>query len=833
MNAVIKEIAATEEDPCFHCGLPVLEPVVGMIAADEQRFCCSGCHQVCSIIHDAGLEKFYKYAPEDRVWSPPESAPVDAEVFDQIELAQEFVREHDNGDYQTMLMIEGIHCPACVWLIENTLKRLEGVVKAEVNYTKNTLILRWQPEQLKLADAINAMGHIGYRALPFEEDEQRLQRKHTRQRLMFRMAFAGFVAANVMSAAVCLYAGDYFGIEERWRALFKWYSMAFALASIAYSGRTFFISAYQVLKARHLNMDVPISLGISVSFTYSVWNTLGGSGHIYYDSIVMFIFLILIGRYLESSAKETAGSAIQHLLALLPHSARLIDAQGEEKLVPLCIIKSGDVLRIKPGDKIPVDAIVLDGDSRIDESMISGESVAVSKKAGDKLIGGTVNTTGTLRVQATDIGQKSVLATIINLVESAQNTRVRTQRIADRIVPYFVAIILSLALITFSVWLWKENLDVAIMVAISVLIITCPCALGLATPMAVAFGAGLGGKMGVLIKDGSALETLTNVDHVVFDKTGTLTYGYSKIRRIEIIDADKGESLWPMLLALEDASAHPLANVITEHLVANGYSRNEYQLKDFESTHGRGVSGTLVKGDQQQQLFVGSIGWLKVHDIHLSDEMLALFEEQEKSGNTITVIFAQSELLGWMSVGDKLRPEAIRVVEMLHENNIKVSIISGDRSAVVAAIAEQLCPEADKITVLSEVLPVDKASYVKKIQESGDIVAMIGDGVNDAPALTQADVGIAVANAADVSAHAADVVLVGGLEKMIIAIRLSMVTMRTIHQNLYLSLGYNVLVLPLAMLGYVFPLVAAILMPASSLLVIGNALRIRRKLIIG
>jgi Cu2+-exporting ATPase len=833
MIASVEEMSNQEID-CYHCGLPIAlaAPITGKINEVDRDFCCSGCEQVCSIIHDSGMETFYKYAPEDRRWAPPESAPEDAAIFDDIELAQDYVREHENGDYQTTLMIDGMHCPACVWLIEHTLSALDGMVKAEVNFTKNSLSLRWDPEKLKLADVINAIGRVGYRALPFEEDEQRLLQKYSRQRLMFRMAFAGFVTANVMTAAICLYGGDYFGIEARWRALFMWYSMVFTFASIMYSGRTFYISAFKVLRAKRLNMDVPISLGITISFIYSVWNTIAGIGIVYYDSIAMFIFLILIGRYLESAARETAGSATQHLLALLPHSARRLEPDGSEKLVPLRAIRSGDMLRIKPGDKVPVDCVVTEGESRVDESMLSGESVPVKKQVGDVLVGGTINAVGTLLVKATEIGKSSVLSTIMEMVENAQNSRVRTQRIADRIVPYFVGIVLGLSALTFVLWYMKGDLSMAFMAGISVLIITCPCALGLATPMAVAFGAGLGGKIGVLVKDGVALETLTNVDHVVFDKTGTLTRGHTNIKRTEIVDDSIGSDLWPMLLTLEDSSEHPIGNVITAYLSKQGKSLTEYQLEDFESSSGRGVSGVLVKEKNRQKIYAGSLGWLETHNISIPTAVMTEIDAEEHLGNTVIVAFSEEHLLGWVSMGDSLRPEAIKVIEKLHSNNIDVSILSGDRRAVVEAIAGQLGTEPGKIMVMAEVLPEDKASYIKKIQDTGKCVAMVGDGVNDAPALTQADVGVAVANASDVSAHAAQVVLVGGLEKLIVAIRLSMVTMRTIQQNLLLSLGYNVLVLPLAMVGYVFPLLAAIAMPLSSLMVIGNALRIRKRMVI-
>ncbi|MCF7821937.1 MAG: heavy metal translocating P-type ATPase [Mariprofundaceae bacterium] len=823
----------TDVSGCFHCGLPV--PAGGrvdfVIHGKTESFCCQACAQVCQIINDAGLERFYEYAPQERSWETPVDAPEDVEIFDHFEVQQDFVSQRPDGSLQAQLLIEGIHCPACVWLIEHTLKKMDGILGAEVNYTKHRLKLNWDPERLKLSDIIRRIGHIGYRALPFEEDEAFLRAKKERQDLMFRMVFAGFVVANVMTAAVCLYAGDFLGIADRWSSLFKWYSLAFTIATVSYSARNFFTSAFHALKTGYLNMDVPITLGITVSFTASAWATVTGEGHVYYDSISMFIFLILIGRYLEFAARESASSSTQHLLALLPRSARVLDDSGKgEKLLPLRLVKSGDILRIKPGDRVPVDGVVISGESRIDESMLSGESLPVHKGAGSKVVGGTMNMNGVLTIEATDVGHRSVLSQIVEMIESAQNSRVRVQSIADRIVPYFVAVILALALITFAFWIWQGDRSMAIMAAVSVLIITCPCALGLATPMAVAVGAGLGGKLGTLIKKGDALEQLTSVNHIVFDKTGTLTSGHIQIHRATCLEGEQA-LLFAQVLALESQSEHPLAQALTSYLLDEGYHTSGYSLEAFENIPGRGIEGRVVKGNEKTGLRIGSLGWVEHFGLSIAPDIQQQMDEQESLGLTVVVIFTENELLGWFALGDELRPEAKDVVRQLQQQGIEVSILSGDRRAVVEAIAAQLTSQQQTpLHLMAEVLPGDKTERIKALQDQGMKVCMIGDGINDAPALTQANVGMAVAHATDISAHAADVVLLGGLEKVRTAIELSAQTMRTIKQNLGISLGYNVMVIPLAVAGLVYPLLAAIAMPASSLLVIFNALRIRSKM---
>jgi Cu2+-exporting ATPase len=821
---------ANSTDGCFHCGLalPAGKPILGTIAGVEHSFCCNGCKQVCSIIHESGLQRFYDYAPTERHWDRPKTAPDDADIFDNISVQEEILYQLPDGQYQATLLIDGIHCPACVWLIEHALHKLAGVTYAEVNYTKQSLTLRWHPDELNLSEAIREIGKLGYRAVPFQADEQQELAKRKRQDLMFRMVFAGFVVANVMTAAVCLYAGDFFGIQEEWRSLFKWYSMAFTLASISYAGRTFFISAFRALKVAKLNMDVPISLGIAVSFIYSLASTINASGHVYYDSISMFIFLILIGRYLESMAKETSGSSTRHLQALLPRSAHRLDPDGAETLVPLRMVQRDDILRIRPGERIPVDGVVLDGVSQVDEAMLSGEPFPVKKTDGAKVVGGTVNLNGSLRIRATNVGHRSVLASIMDTVEKAQNAKVNAQQLADRIVPYFVAIILCLALVTFAFWIWRGDYSQAVMAAVAVLIITCPCALGLATPMAVAIGAGVAAKLGIIIKSGRALEQLGAVDHVVFDKTGTLTQGRIAVHTASCL-VDDQTTIWEQVAALENASEHLLAKAIVTYLRDNGYGIGSEVLQDFENVAGKGVQATVSFPQEPARLHVGALSWLQQRRIPIPEHVQAEIAREEKLGHTIVTVFTADKLLAWFSLGDQLRPHAPQVVRTLQQQGIGISVVSGDRAPVVQSIVNQLAGTAEHIDVVAGALPQDKAEYIRKLQAQGKRVAMVGDGVNDAPALACANVGMSVSQATAISAQVSDVVLLGGLEKFIPAMRLCATIMHTIHQNLSLSLGYNIVVVPLAMAGHVAPLFAAVAMPASSLLVVGNALRIRRQ----
>jgi len=823
-------MCSSKSNACFHCGLEL--PVVGTVrlevASKEESFCCSGCAQVCKIIHETGLSSFYDNAPDKRSWATPEQAPKDAIIFDHIEIQADFVRQRVDGLYQARLLIEGIHCPACIWLIERTLEQIPAVKHCEVNFTRHCLTLRWQPDEMKLSEVILALGRIGYQAVPYQDDVEQKNNKEQRQDLMFRMAFAGFVFANVMTAAVCLYAGDFFGIEDRFRAVFQWYSMVLTFASIVYSGRSFFVSAWRVLKQRRLNMDIPIVLGICASFTWSSWVTLlpyqTAVQHVYFDSVSMFIFLILVGRFLESSAREIAGSATRHLLGLLPRSALRIEENQDETIIPLRSVCKNDVLSIKPGERIPVDGDVIFGDSDVDEAMVSGESRPMSKTVGDQVIGGTLNLSGHMYVRATHIGHQSVLSQIVELVEQAQTSKVKIQRLADRIVPWFVAAVLVLATITLAFWWWNTGIAFAVMAAVTVLIITCPCALGMATPMAIAIGAGLGGKLGVLIKKSSSLEQLIDVNHFVFDKTGTLTEGKLEVQHAQALIDES--CLWSIVRTLENSSEHVLAQAIVKHL--KDYPLLEH-VAEFSNVAGRGVQATV----HNKTWYIGSIGWMEAHHVQADEVTQEAMQAQEMKGHTIVVIFDGQHVLGWLALGDQLRTEAQSVIQSLLAAGKGVSILTGDRRTAAEAIVSQLVAgheSQQNIQVIAEVLPADKAHEIKQMQQQGLNVAMVGDGVNDAPALTQAHVGIAMGQATDVSAQAADMVLLGGLSHVHVAIRLSEQTMRTIKQNLGVSLGYNVLAVPLAMAGMIHPLFAAIAMPASSLLVIGNALWIRRRM---
>ncbi len=812
-------MSAQPQADCYHCSLPIPagENHPAVINGSERAFCCPGCRSVCEAIHAAGMEGFYARTPDGSLLSPPPQIPEDTALFDLDEVQAEFVHEQGQ-EREVHLLVEGIHCAACVWLIEHTLNPLPGVISARVNLSAKRLLLRWNNEQIKLSEILNRLGSIGYAATPFDpEAAEGLLRRQTRD-LLFRITFAGFAMMNLLWVSIALYAG---ADEGQYRSLFHWVGFALATPTLLYSGWPFLKGAWSSLRTGHLGMDLPIALGASVTWAYSTWVTLGDlpDHHVYFDTVVNFIFVILIGRHLEGVSKRHAVAATQRLLDLQPRTA-LVLQDGKEKTLPIRRVSEGDKVLVKPGAKIPVDGIVLKGASAVDESMLSGEAAPVPKAPGDKVSAGTVNTQGALTIEVTGTLNNTALGRIIRLVEEAQTSKAPIQCTADRIVPWFVAATLTLASLTFFYWL-NTNFEVALMAATSVLIITCPCAFGLATPMAIAVASGQGAKQGILVKNGAVLETLSGIRHFVFDKTGTLTEGKMRVLKSHALPGQDMHQLLCLSAAAERYSEHSIAHAIVHAAQEQGCNTQQPTVDAFSATAGAGIQA-LIDG---QQLFIGTQAWLTSNGIPCDNALLVKSRQWEQEAVSVVHIGVNGAHVGLLGIADQLRPDAKPLIQSLQARGVQLTLLSGDRKAVAEAVAKKL---GDRIHVIAEVLPEDKDRVISTMQAEGKPVAMVGDGVNDAPALIRADVGIAVGSGTDVSVESADIVLISDeLEKIDLALALSQRTLRTIRQNIMISFTYNIIMVPLAMSAMITPLIAAISMPISSLLVIGNAARIR------
>ncbi|HCI12887.1 MAG: copper-translocating P-type ATPase [Gallionellales bacterium GWA2_60_142] len=803
---------------CYHCGLPIAPDADyrSVLEGAERRFCCFACQSVCEAIHEAGLQGYYQRTPEGALLGPPPEPPKDVEIYDFDEVQCEFTT--CSGDIRDIhLLVEGIHCAACVWLIERSLKRRPGVLSADVNLAAKRLHLRWDNRQNKLSDLIRALARIGYSAVPYDPESAEGSIKKANRAMLYRLFFAGFAMMNMMWISIALYSG---ANEDEFRQFFHWMGLALATPTLFYAGYPFYRGAFGGLRAGHLTMDMPIAFGLSVTYVYSVYVTVTAStvGEVYFDIVTNLTFIILIGRYLEGMFRHQALSATKRLMELQPRVA-IVMRDGQEQMTPIRGVKPGDQVLIKPGHKVPVDGMVLEGHSAVDESMLSGESVPVSKAVGAQVSAGTLNTAGALLVEVRSLLQDTTLSKIIRLVEEAQSSKAPIQRLADTIVPWFVLVTLICAGLTFFLW-HGESFEIALMAGTSVLIITCPCALGMATPMSIAVASGLGAKHGILVKNGLVLETLSKVTHFVFDKTGTLTEGKMSVAQLHVVAGSDMQQVLRDTAAVERYSEHSVARAIVAEADARELGYRDIAVSGFHATAGLGVAANVAG----QAVLLGSAEWLTRNGVALDDSLLAQAHELEAQAMSCVHVAQGGTHVAILALADKLRGDALQLVNELRAEGIAMTLLSGDRRTVAEAVARQL----GGMEVIAEVLPQDKDRVIQELQHKGAVVAMVGDGINDAPALIRADVGIALGSGTDVSVESADIVLMHNeLEKVRQAVQLSRRTLLTIKQNIGLSFVYNAIMVPLAMMAMVSPLVAAITMPISSLVVIGNAARIR------
>jgi len=819
-------------DNCFHCGLPATGSTAchGDIAGEKRLFCCAGCLSVCQVIHEAGLDSFYeRLQKREASMAPPPDAPTDIDQYDLDEVQQEFTKTLADGTRQARLMVEGIHCAACVWLIEKALSGMAGITKAEVNLVHHRLLLQWQPDTVSLPKIMSRLAALGYAAVPFNLENIEGALHQQNRQLLFRLGFAGFGAMNIMWISIALYAGAFSGISAEYRQFFHWVSLAIATPVLLYSGGPILLSAWRGLRQARLSMDLPISIGALATFGYSLWQTIQGDEHVYFDTVVAFLFVILIGRYLEALARRNASSATLRLLELQPRMATRLTTDGDEERVAVRKLKPGDHLRIKPGDKVPADGFIIEGHSHIDESMLTGESHPVHKQVNCRIAGGTVNGENPLIMQVEQTGSATVLARIIHLVESAQGSKANIQRLADRIVPWFVATTLALAGATFFYWWAQADFDTALLTATAVLIITCPCALGLATPMAIAVSTGFAAKHGVLVRNGEALERLSEITHVVLDKTGTLTTGHMRVTDIlpvggsPDIQAQKNRLL-QLAGAIERHYSHPLAAAVCASIEAAELS---FPACDGQQLlPGMGIGGKV----DAQQIWVGNQRLMQQCNISIPHNIVKSCNNIESEMAVPVLVAANGSLLGLLRIEDQMREGAFELISSLGQHGIGITLLTGDSIAAARHLQHRLSTHTSMpIRVIAEVLPADKADQIALLQQQGEHVLMVGDGINDAPALAQADISIAMGSGTDVSMECSDIVLMGNnLQRIPWAIRLGARALKTIRQNLSLSLAYNIILVPVAMVAWVTPVFAALAMPVSSLLVIGNAMLIRR-----
>ena len=758
---------------CQHCGLPTLP---------GESFCCPGCQAVYSFIHQVGLQDYYRLRPEGT--GAPAETPAAESVFADPEVAREFLFE---GEFYCLL--DGLHCPACAWLVERGLEGLPGIEAPRVNYSTQRLSFRpsGSPEQV-LPLALQRVERLGYRAIPYDPNRQERPRSRRERSLLMRFGVAACAAGNVMLAAFALYSGA--DLDQQYRPLFHQLCLALTLPVVSYSAWPFWRGAWNALRQRALTTDVSIVVGLSVAFLYSLWGMFHGHQHVYFDLCCTFVFVLLAGRLLEAGARTHAGASLERLLSLSVRTARRWSEDlGDWEEVPSHHLRVDDRVRVLPGQRIPSDGEVVEGRSFLDQSHLTGESEPRTAGPGEPVFGGSLAIDGCLEVRLTRVGSTSMLAQVARLVESTQGSPAPVQRRADRAARWLLPTILVLSALS---WV-----TVGLERALTVLIITCPCALGIATPLVVSLATGVAARKGVLFRDGAAVETAQQVTHLVMDKTGTLTSGQL---RLESWSSSSHPEALQVAASLEAGSPHPLALAL---LKANAQPLLE--CSDFRQVPGLGVEGRILNRHYR----LGRA------------EFLQAAPETEKCAATLCWLECNGEVVARFEFSDELRAEAPAFLERLRQRGISLSLSSGDRQPVAEALATRLgIPE-----VRGGCLPTDKVDWIKHLQSRGEVVAFLGDGINDAPALRQADLGIVVANGSELSWEVADVVLLqAGLGPAEQALRMADRAWAHLRVNLGLAGLYNAIAIPAAALGWVTPLVAAVAMPLSSLAVIAQSL---------
>ena len=810
---------------CDHCSLQVPDKtaVTDEINGEKKIFCCNGCRGVFRFISSEGLSDFYDRRESSWTPGPPDERPIEFSAFSDS-------LRPEGDEMEIGVVIDGIRCASCIWLIEKLMLRTDGVHYARVNYATHKALIRWDPKATDVKNVLTRIRSIGYTpkpALPgLREEEMKAQQRD----LLVRFGTAAFFSMQLMLYSVALYAGYFQGIGEKTRLIFQLIAFALATPILFYSGAPFIRGSIRGIEQLSFNMDVLIVTGAGSAYFYSIYQIFAG-GEVYFDTAAMIITLILLGRYIETGAKGRSSDVITRLLSLNPKEAIVVRDQGgidscresavrSTETVPISSIQVGDLVQIRPGERIPLDGVVTEGMSEVDESMLTGESKPVAKGPGSEMFCGTQNLYGSLIFHVKRTGKDTVLSQIIMTVENAQARRAPVQALTDRMIGYFVPAVLLLSLITCIIWLmYGREVERAFMNAVSVLVIACPCALGLATPLAVLIGTTRGASKGILIKGGDIIERARKIDTVVLDKTGTITQGKPRLLLYTGIGVHDDEAL-ALAFSLERFSEHSIAKAI----ISAPLETAPYPVSDFTAHPGLGVSG-IING---KPALLGSRAFI---ESAVSSELVersigTQIRSQEISGSTVICLLYDGSLAGVFIISDKVRHEAKESVEAMKKAGYDVMMITGDGHDTAFAVAEEIGLDKDK--VMARKSPVEKAEAIKLMQTEGRVVMMVGDGINDAPALVQADVGMAMGRATDIALASADMVLMRSTLSLVPeAVRLSRKTYQVIRQNLFWAFIYNIIAIPLAVMGLLHPIFAAIAMTLSSLSVVGNSVRLK------
>lgn len=805
-------------DPrCYHCGLPI--PLATNISTDidgtDQPMCCHGCLAVYKAIRAAGLDDYY----QDRqalATSKQDSVPVslrDLQAFDNPRVQKSFVYSAHDQVKEASLILEGITCAACIWLNETYLKKLHGIHSVNINYATHRAQIIWDDSKIKLSAILEGLNNIGYHAFPYDPKSQEAIFEAEKKALLKRLGVAAIAGMQVMILAVAMYSGDAYGMESGIRTFFRWLSFGLTIPIIIYAADPFIKNAVRAARNMKIGMDVSVSLGISIAFIASAHATYANVGHVYFDTIAMFVFFLLAAKYFELSARKYTANRIEAVTQRTPLMATVLNSKHAEETMPAAEVKKGAIVLVRPGEIVPVDGIIIEGQSSLDESLMTGESKPVFRDVGDQVTGGSINQQQPVKLRVTHTAQDTVLATLARLVERAQSEKPAIALIADSIAGYFISAVLLISFFAGIYW-WLNEPEQMLPVVISILIVACPCALSLATPAAFSTAMGFLTANGILLTKGNKFQVLARATHFVFDKTGTLTTGKFKLQQVTTLATLAEAEVLNIARTLEAGSSHPIASALKNQTALTATPATEL-------THyaGMGLSGFIDK----TEWFIGSENFMaQVCAQPVIKQNMVNINDCE----TIIYLANQKKLVACFQFVDEVREDAANLIKNLVAAGKKVTLLTGDQPLPANYVGKQTGIE----NIVTSKTPREKLEYVKALQKKGAVVVMVGDGINDAPVLACADVSIAMGEGAALAAASSDIVLVTEkINSIFTVFRLARKTMLILRQNLSWALLYNVVAISLAITAIVKPWMAAIGMSVSSIIVVLNSIRLRRE----
>ncbi|MDR2081090.1 MAG: cadmium-translocating P-type ATPase [Campylobacteraceae bacterium] len=789
---------------CDHCGLSYHEEVLIKDGSfkEVKYFCCKGCQGVYHLLKDEGLDGFYDKRGKTSL-EPPKTVLDDTKKFDLDGFKKKYIREKD-GFYEVSLIISGIHCAACVWLNEKILYKLEGVIEAHISQANNKAKIIWDPEIIPLSAIIEAIRSIGYNAYPYDARTQEAHANAQRRDYYARLAFGIFAVMNIMWIAIAQYYGYFFGIEQNVKNVLTFAEFLLATPTLFFTGSIFFKGAYYGIKNGFVTMDLLIASGSSLAYTYSLYTMFSGIGEPYFDSVTMIITFVFAGKFFEVLMRKKAVDTLDSISGMMPTEVLSV-SKNEKKFVSVESIKKGDLIELKAGEKVVIDGICMNGEGSFDEASLSGESVPVLKTKGSKIISGSICLDSVILYKAKASAKDSTMSKIASLLEDAMDKKPRIEQLANQISRRFSTTVLSIAFITLLAWWYIAGFSEALIIAISVIVIACPCALGLATPVSTLVGLGVGAKKGVLFKEAKFLESLAKCDVLAVDKTGTITLGKPEVIGAEIFE-EFDENI---LYALVKSSSHPVSKGVAKYLETLRGDLREAKLTNIKTIEAKGVEADF----NGKRVIGGNRRLLKEFGFEC--------EDKEATNYWFAV---DDKICAHFTLKDMPRRDAKEAVAKIKQLGLSVVMLTGDNENAARQSAEYVGIEEFHAALL----PQQKAEFIENLRAQGKKVVMAGDGINDALALAKSDIAISLGSGTDIAVSVSDIILMNdSLSSLAKAFLISKKTYRTVKQNIAFSILYNITTIPLAICGFVIPLIAALSMSFSSLVVVANALRIK------